>query len=76
MTNKTLLSALLCELEVFKVGENRDFYRFSRFLTNFEFLYYGQHFEIQYETKPITQVNPLAINTELQGSKGSQGASI
>ena len=41
--NITLLSAFVWELEVLKVGQNRDF---SRFLTNFEFLYYGQHFEI------------------------------
>ena len=41
--NITLLSAFVWELEVLKVGQNRDF---PRFLTNFEFLYYGQHFEI------------------------------
>ena len=47
--NITLLSAFVSELEVLKVGQNRDFsrfLRFLRFLTNFEFLYYGQHFEI------------------------------
>ena len=47
--NITLVSAFVWELEVLKVGENRDFsrfLRFLRFLTNFEFLYYGQHFEI------------------------------
>ena len=47
--NITLLSAFVWELEVLKVGQNRDFsrfLRFLRFLTKFEFLYYGQHFAI------------------------------
>jgi len=49
MPNKTFVRALVWELDVLKVGQNRDFSRFLRFLrfwTNFEFLYYGQHFEI------------------------------
>ena len=35
--------------------------------------YYGQHFYNRYETYPNLQGRPLAINTELQGSKGSPG---
>ena len=33
--------------------------------------YYGQHFHNRYETYPNRQNSPLAINTELQGSKDS-----
>ena len=53
MCKKTFITGLLWELEVLKVGQNREisrFFRFLRFLTKFEFLYYGQHFEIRYET--------------------------
>ena len=37
--------------------------------------YYGQHFYNRYKTYSYLQGRPLAINTELQGSKGSPGHS-
>ena len=51
MWKETWIDPKLTELYVLKVGKNREisrFLRFSLFLTNFEFVYYGQHFEIQY----------------------------
>ena len=45
---ETWIDDILSELEALKVGENREisrFLQFSRFLTNFEKFYYGQHFE-------------------------------
>ena len=46
---KTYITRLLRELNVLKVGQNREissFLRFLRFLTNFIIMYYGQHWRI------------------------------
>ena len=50
---KTYISRLLRELNVLKVGQNREissFLRFLRFLTNFIIIYYEEHFYTRYET--------------------------
>ena len=60
-------------LKLVKIGKIHDFYVFLRFLTNFIIFYYGQHFYTRYKTYLTLQGIPLAINTELQGSKGSPG---
>ena len=44
---ETWINAILSEKQAHKVGKNREisrFLQFSRFLTNFELLDYGQHF--------------------------------
>ena len=44
---ETWIDAILLELQAHKVGKNREisqFLQFSRFLTNFELLGYGQNF--------------------------------
>ena len=48
-------------------------FAFFAILTNFIIFYYGQNFYNRYETYLTLQGRPLAINTELQGSKGSPG---
>ena len=65
---KTYITRLLRELNVLKIGQNREissFLRFLRFLTNFIIMYYKQKIYNRYETKPKPLSEPLANNTEL-----------
>ena len=50
---KTYITRLLRELDVLKVGQNREISSFLRFFAIFNKLYnYGQHFYTQHEVNP------------------------
>ena len=73
---KTYITRLLRELNVLKVGQNREissFLRFLRFLTNFIIMYYGQHFlKLDMKHSPSNKVSPWQLILSSKGPRAVQ----
>ena len=72
---KTYITRLLRELNVLKVGQNREissFLRFLRLLTNFIIMYYGQHFKIDMKHSLSNKVSPWQLIMSSRGPRAVQ----
>ena len=66
---------LLRELNVLKVGQNREissFLRFLRFLTNFIIMYYEQHFKLDIKHSLSDKVSPWQLILSSRGPRAVQ----